>query len=64
MEGTDELFSLPWWKIGFARVPEGGGGIGVVGKEFEGDLERQLSGVSVGEKLREERIENVVERRT
>lgn len=64
MEGTDELFSLPWWKIGFARVPEGGGGSGVVGKEFEGDLERQLSGVSVGEKLREERIENVVERRT
>lgn len=25
MEGTDELFSLPWWMIGFARVPEGGG---------------------------------------
>ncbi|OJJ83768.1 uncharacterized protein ASPGLDRAFT_1491857 [Aspergillus glaucus CBS 516.65] len=24
MEGTDELFSLPWWRIGFARVPEGG----------------------------------------
>lgn len=54
--GRMSCFRCPWWRIGFARVPGGGGGV-VMDKEV--DLERQLS-----EKLRDERTEDVVKRRT
>lgn len=57
MEWTDELFSLPVVENWVCEGSWGGGGGVVMDKEV--DLERQLS-----EKLRDERTEDVVKRRT
>lgn len=52
------MFSLPWYKIGFAKVPEEKeGSIIAEDKDLGAALERQLS--NSDEKSRDERIENV-----
>ena len=58
MESTDELFSLPWYKIGFAKVPLSDTGI-VLSKDQDPDvdLERQVSS-AYDEKFHDERIED------
>lgn len=58
MESMDELFSLPWYKIGFTKVPLPDTGI-IISKDQDPDvdLERQVSS-ACDEKLRDERIED------
>lgn len=62
MENTDELFSMPWYKIGFSKVPMDSMDVNanVLRKEqgSDGDLERQGS-FSGDEKGHDEQIEVV-----
>lgn len=60
MEDADALFSLPWYKIGFAKVPLASTEVVTLEEqEIDVDLEKQTSYL-YEEKVEDERVEGKV----